>query len=521
MTAFPATLFAGKKFAVVGLGQNGRPAAVALRAMGAEVTAWDDSEATRSAASGLNLRDPREGEFDFDAIVLSPGIPHHLPKPHPIAVRAIAAGIPIVSDVELLYQAVRRAGSRARFVGITGTNGKSTTTALLAHVLKQAGWNAEAGANLGPAALSLPLLPDDGIYVLEMSSYMLERLDTVRFDAAAMLNLSVDHIDRHGDMTGYALAKRAIFARQTNGDLAVIGVEDAGSRGMAAWLDTRPAKVFRISGSGATDVPGCTPADVLCQAGVLCDASGPILRMAEAIALPGAHNAQNAAAAAAIASFLGVDRERIASGTASFPGLPHRQQRIVTVDGITFVNDSKATNADAAEVALICYDRLIWIAGGQGKEGGILPLVRHFHRIARAMLIGRDAPIFAATLTEHGVPFDMVETLDAAVPAAFAAAKREHAPVVLLSPAAASWDQFKSYEHRGERFTELARGLAAAGDADGAMSEHPRHGPARQGHRYRHDVASHGPIKPGHDEGKSAGQGAGADENIRQGGTTP
>jgi UDP-N-acetylmuramoylalanine--D-glutamate ligase len=517
MTAFPSTLFAGKKFAVVGLGQNGRPAAMALRAMGAEVIAWDDSETARAAASGLPLRDLREGELDFDAIVLSPGIPHCLPKPHPIAARAIAAGIPIVSDVELLYQAVRRAGSRARFVGITGTNGKSTTTALLAHVLKQAGRNAEAGANLGPAALSLPLLPDDGIYVLEMSSYMLERLASVRFDAAAMLNLSADHIDRHGDMAGYALAKRAIFDRQTNGDLAVIGVEDPGARAMAAWLDTRPAKVARVAGSG--------PADVFCQDGVLRDASGPILRLTAAVALPGAHNAQNAAAAAAIASFLGVPRHQIASGIASYAGLPHRQQRIVTIDGVTFVNDSKATNADAAERALICYDRLIWIAGGMGKEGGIVPLIPHFPRIARAMLIGRDAPIFAETLAAHGVPYDMVETLDAAVPAAFAAAKREHAPVVLLSPATASWDQFKSYEHRGERFAELARGLMPAGPTGdpaasvsrdpaasvshdgpasvsrGGPAAPPRHGPARPSHLTQHRAATGGPDEPGHDDG--------------------
>jgi UDP-N-acetylmuramoylalanine--D-glutamate ligase len=459
MTGFPATLFAGKKFAVVGLGANGRAAAAALREMGADVTAWDDSATARAAAADLKLRDLREGELNFDAVVLSPGIPHILPKPHPIAARAIAAGIPIVSDVELLFQAVRRAGSRARFVGITGTNGKSTTTALLAHILQQAGVTAAAGANLGPAALALPLLPDDGVYVLEMSSYMLERLETVRFDAAAMLNLSADHIDRHGDMAGYALAKRAVFDRQTGQDLAVIGVEDADSRAMAGWLDGRPARVTRVSGADATTVEGSPPADVFCRDGVLRDATSPILRMADALALPGAHNAQNAAAAAAMATFLGVPRQRIAAGIASYPGLPHRQQRIVTVDGVTFINDSKATNADAAERALICYDRLVWIAGGMAKEGGIVPLVPYFPRIARAMLIGRDAPIFARTLTEHGVKFDMVETLDAAVPAAFAAAKREHAPVVLLSPATASWDQFKSYEHRGDRFAELARGL--------------------------------------------------------------
>ena len=459
MTAFPTDLFASMRFAVIGLGQNGRPAAEALVSMGAEVIAWDDNEAARAAAPDLTLRDPRDGAFDFDAVVLSPGIPHRLPKPHPIAARAIAAGVPIVSDVELLYQATRRAGSRARFVGITGTNGKSTTTALLAHILTQAGVTAAAGANLGPAALSLPLLPDHGVYVLEMSSYMLERIHSVRFDAAAMLNLSADHIDRHGDMAGYALAKRAIFERQTERDLAVIGVEDADSRAMAGWLDTRPARVTRVSGGSGRGPEGPSYVDVFRSGEMLRDASGEILHMRDTLALPGAHNAQNAAAAFAMASFLGVSRDKIAAGIISYPGLPHRQQRIVTVDGVSFVNDSKATNADSAEKALICYDRLIWIAGGMGKEGGIVPLAQYFPRVARAMLIGRDAPIFAETLTQHGVPFDMVETLDAAVPAAFAAAKREGAPVVLLSPATASWDQFRSYEHRGERFAELARGL--------------------------------------------------------------
>jgi UDP-N-acetylmuramoylalanine--D-glutamate ligase len=495
MSVFSADLFAGQHYAVVGLGLNGRAAANALRAMGADVTAWDDSGTARAAASGVTLRDLRGGEFNFDAVVLSPGIPHRLPKPHPIAARAIGAGIPIVSDVELLYQAVRRSGSRARFVGITGTNGKSTTTALLAHILKQAGWNAEAGANLGPAALSLPLLPDDGVYVLEMSSYMLERLVTVRFDVAAMLNLSADHIDRHGDMEGYAMAKRAIFGRQTGADLAVIGDDDQGSRAMAAWLDERPARVVRVSGSATSGTTGPRPGDVFRQGGVLRDGFGPILHLGDAVALPGAHNAQNAAAAFAMASFLGLDRERIASGIASYPGLPHRQQRIVTVDGVTFINDSKATNADAVEVALICYDRLIWIAGGIGKEGGIVPLVPHFPRIARAILIGRDAPIFAETLAEHGVPFDMVETLDAAVPAAFAAAKHEHAPVVLLSPATASWDQFKSYEHRGERFGELARGLTVANGSDplGSFSRFGHHATPDAGE----SMSSHGERREG------------------------
>jgi len=436
MSTFAPTLFSGKRYAVVGLGKNGLPAALGLRAMGAEVTAWDDNPASRDAASGLDLRDPAEGKFDYDALVLSPGIPHRLPKPHPAAERAIAAGVPILSDVELLFQAVRASGSRARFAGITGTNGKSTTTALLAHLLDRAGVPVAAGANLGPAALSLPLLPHHGVYVLEMSSYMLERLASVRFDAAVMLNLSADHIDRHGDMAGYAMAKRAIFDRQRSEDVAVIGVDDPACRDIAAWLDTGPARVVRISGAENAFTLGA--------------------------ALPGAHNAQNAAAAIAVARCFGVSDDVIAAGLLSYPGLPHRQQRIVTVDGVTFINDSKATNADAAERALVCYDRLIWIAGGMAKQGGIEPLVPLFRRIAHALLIGRDAADLAATLTRHGVPFDMVGTLEAAVPAAFAAARSENSPIVLLSPACASFDQFTGYDRRGDRFAELAGALATA-----------------------------------------------------------
>jgi UDP-N-acetylmuramoylalanine--D-glutamate ligase len=433
MSTFPPDIFAGKRFAVVGLGKNGLPAARGLMAMGATVVAWDDKPEARAVASGVTLGDPSAGAFDFDALVLSPGIPHRLPSPHPAAERALREGVPILSDVELLFQAVRAAGSQARFAGITGTNGKSTTTALLAHILETAGVPVAAGANLGPAALSLPLLPHHGVYVLEMSSYMLERLATLRFDAAAMLNLSADHLERHGDMAGYALAKRAVFDRQRDADLAVIGVDDPGSVAMADGLAGRSARVVRISGDDRT-LP-----------------LGP--------ALPGRHNAQNAVAATAMARFLGVVDADIAQALLSFPGLPHRQQRIVTVDGVTFVNDSKATNADASERALICYDKVVWIAGGMAKEGGIEPLVPLFPRIARALLIGRDAPQFAETLTRHNVPFDSVGTLDDAVPAAFAAAKATGAPVVLLSPACASWDQFTGYDQRGDRFADIVRTL--------------------------------------------------------------
>jgi UDP-N-acetylmuramoylalanine--D-glutamate ligase len=454
MSAFPSDLFAGNRFCVVGLGKNGLPAARALTAMGADVAAWDDQPAARAAATGLTLRDPGAGDFAFDALVLSPGIPHALPMPHPAARRARAAGVPILCDVELLFQAVRKAGSSARFAGITGTNGKSTTTALLAHILAGAGRAVAAGANLGPAALSLPLLPDDGIYVLEMSSYMLERLDSVRFDAAVMLNLSADHIDRHGDMAGYAAAKRAVFDRQTGNDLAVIGIDDADSRMMAAWLRERPGRVVTVSGEAQ--------ADVCCDQGRLRDAAGPIVDLTQALALPGAHNAQNAAAAAAMAFSFGVSRADVAQGLLSYPGLPHRQQRVGTIGGVTFINDSKATNADSAARALVCHERMVWIAGGMQKEGGIAPLATFFPRVAQALLIGRDAPDFAATLAAHHVPHEIVGTLERAVPAALDAARRTGAPVVLLSPACASWDQFTGYDQRGERFAALVDDLRRA-----------------------------------------------------------
>jgi UDP-N-acetylmuramoylalanine--D-glutamate ligase len=463
MSAFPSDLFAGKRYYVVGLGKNGLPAVHALTAMGATVDAWDDNVPAREAAGGITLRDPTAddpmgGGLAYDALVLSPGIPHTLPHPHIAATRAREAGVPILSDVELLFQAVRKSGSRARFAGITGTNGKSTTTALLAHILEGAGRSVAAGANLGPAALSLPLLVDDGIYVLEMSSYMLERLDSVRFDAATMLNLSADHIERHGDMAGYSMAKRAIFDRQTPDDLAVIGIDDAGSRDMATWLRSRPARVVTVSGEGRADLWG---ADIWCDHTTLRDATGPIVDLAEARALPGAHNAQNAAAAAAMAFAFGVGRAEIAAGIQSYPGLPHRQQRVGDIDGIAFINDSKATNADSTARALVCHERIVWIAGGMEKEGGIVPLTEYFPRIAHALLIGRDAPGFAATLAAHHVPHEVVGTLENAVPAALAAARRTGAPVVLLSPACASWDQFTGYDQRGDRFAALVADLVA------------------------------------------------------------
>ena len=449
---FPANIFAGRRYAVVGLGRAGLATMRALSAMGALVNGWDDAGFARDAAEreGFLIADPAADIGDFDALILSPGIPHRLPEPHRIAHAARLAGTPILSDVELLYQAVRGAGSRARFVGITGTNGKSTTTALLAHILTEAGVPNAAGANLGPAALSLRLLPDHGVYVLEMSSYMLERLATTRFDAAVMLNLSADHLDRHGDMDGYATAKRQIFARQAPGDAAFVGIDDQASRAMLASLP------------GAHGISGVAAADTWCADGVLCDGQGGIVALSRAYALPGPHNAQNAAAAAALARTLGVARTQIAEGIISFPGLAHRQELVGTIDGVRFINDSKATNADATARALTCYERLVWIAGGIAKAGGIAPLVPYFPRVASAILIGRDGGKFADYLGAHGVAYQVAETLDRAVPAAFAAARALGADVVLLSPSCASFDQFSGFEARGARFAALVGLLADA-----------------------------------------------------------
>ncbi|WP_270938446.1 UDP-N-acetylmuramoyl-L-alanine--D-glutamate ligase, partial [Falsiroseomonas oryzae] len=406
--------FSGQRIAVVGLGRAGLPAAQRLAAWGAEVTAWDDGAPAREAAerAGLAVRDLAAGAFRFDALLLSPGIPHALPRPHPVAARATEAGVPILCDVEYLFRAVRAAGSGARFVGITGTNGKSTTTALVHHLLAGSGRVSEVGGNLGPAALGLNILGPGGTYTLEMSSYMLERLATIRFNTAVMLNLSADHLDRHGSMAGYAAAKAMIFARQRPEDLGVLGQDDALSAGMAGAVRSRLLPI-----SGLQPVAG----GIWAEGARLRDVAGEIADLRTAPALPGAHNAQNAAAAAAVALDAGLSRSEIAAGLASFPGLPHRQERVGTLGGVVFVNDSKATNADSAARALASYDRVVWIAGGIAKDGGIESLAPLFPRIARALLVGQDAPLLAATLAAHGVPHEVAGTLDAAVPAAAAA----------------------------------------------------------------------------------------------------
>jgi UDP-N-acetylmuramoylalanine--D-glutamate ligase len=437
--------FAGERIALVGLGKAGLPAAARLAEWGAAVTCWDDKLAGRDAAlaAGLRVADPALA-FDFDALLLSPGIPHVLPRVHPAAAAARAASKPILCDVEYLYRAVRASGSAARFVGITGTNGKSTTTALLHHMLVGAGREAVAGGNLGPAALAMPLLGHAGVYVLEMSSYSLERLASTRFDIAVLLNLSPDHIDRHGDMAGYAAAKAHVFDRQRPQDLAILGQDDTLTAATSVTARLVPISAQAPQHGG-----------IWAEGALLRDAAGVIADLTLARALPGAHNAQNAAAASAAALALGLTRAEVADGLLSYPGLPHRQELVADINGVRFINDSKATNADSAVRALASYGRVVWIAGGQAKADGIGPLAPFFPRIAHAVLIGEAAPAFAQVLAQAGVSHEILGTLDTALPVAAAAAFSGAAPVVLLSPACASWDQFTGFEQRGDRFRDL------------------------------------------------------------------
>ena len=452
------TLFEGRRYGVFGLGRSGAPVAARLASLGASVLAWDDDAAARDAA-GVPVAPLRTAD-GLDGLVLSPGIPHRGERAPAVAHDAIRRGVPILSDAVLLQDAVRRSGSRARFVGITGTNGKSTTAVLLRHLLETNGIEAVAGGNLGPPALALPLLGDDGVYVLEMSSYMLERVPGMRFEAAAMLNLSADHLDRHGDMDGYARAKRLVFANQADGDLALVGLDDAPSRALAG-------SIRRHVGISGTDRPDARWR--VTQAGTLLADTVPVADLGRARALPGAHNRQNATAAAAIASHLGVALDAIASPLLGFEGLAHRQKPVAAVDGITFVDDSKATNADAAARALAATPRCIWIAGGQAKAGGIETLAPLLAVVAEALLIGRDAAMLSDTLASHGVPHRIVGTLERAVPDAFEAARAHGVATVLLSPACASFDQFPDFEARGRRFAELAAALASK---DPATKDH-------------------------------------------------
>src|SRR6185437_680357 len=391
------TSFRGEKVAVLGLARSGAAAAEALQRGGAKVMAWDDAAAKReaAAAAGLPLVDLGKSDWrDVRALVISPGIPHTHPAPHTAAAQARAAGAEIIGDIELLA----RSCPKARYVGITGTNGKSTTTALLGHILATSGNKVAVGGNLGTPALALPALGADGIYVLEMSSYQLELTHRATFDVAVLLNVTPDHLDRHGGMAGYVEAKQRIFARQVKPQSAIIGIDDEISRDVLIHqAATGEQNVIKISGASRA-MGGVYAAD----GKLIDDFDGneePVLDLRRVPRLPGRHNGQNAAAAYAAARALGVPSAKIVAAIKSFPGLAHRQELVATIDGVTYVNDSKVTNADAVANALACYDAIYWIAGGVAKEGGIASLAPLFPRLRHAFLIGKASEEFAATLT--------------------------------------------------------------------------------------------------------------------------
>lgn len=463
----PITEYAGKDVAVYGLGRTGLSAAKALKAGGARVHAWDDNEETRAKAeaAGIALSDINKRDWQtFAALVLSPGIPYKYPQPHRLVRMAEMTGVPVIGDMELFARAVQALPERARpkIVGITGTNGKSTTTALIGHILKQAGRDVRVGGNIGTGVLDLAALHSNAVYVLEMSSYQLDLVKSLRCDVAVFMNLSPDHLDRHGGMDGYQAAKMRIFQNQTEKDVAVIGFDDVYTQSIAIGLSAKgPQKVVQIS-STYTLGKGISAVD-----GRLYDnQSGKaefVGKLDECPALLGRHNYQNAAAAYAACRALGLDPGTIMAGLRSFPGLAHRMEAVGEIDGIRFINDSKATNAQAAEQALRSFKNIYWIAGGVPKAEGIAPLAPLFPNITKAYLIGQAEDVFAATL--HGkVPSQVCGALDRAVEAAYRDAKAAGEPgaVVLLSPACASFDQFKDYEQRGDAFRRLVQGMMPA-----------------------------------------------------------
>jgi UDP-N-acetylmuramoylalanine--D-glutamate ligase len=443
------TAFRQQRVAVMGLARSGLVAAEALKRGGADVLAWDDNADKRAEATRRGLPVVDLASVDFAAVkalVLSPGIPSTFPKPHPVAARAQAAGIEVICDIELLARSQRD----ARFTGITGTNGKSTTTALLGHIVKEAGVTVQVGGNIGLPVLSLEALGRDGIYVLEMSSYQLELTKTLVFDVALLLNITPDHLDRHGGMDGYIAAKERIFAGQTTRQVSVVGIDDDICKSIAGKLDANGHRVVPISAEhvarGGVYVAGTNLID---------DIDGKqaaVLDLAILYRLPGRHNWQNVAAAFAAARCLGIAADIVVRAIASFPGLAHRQELVAAIAGARYINDSKATNADATEKALVCYDDILWIAGGVAKEGGINSLASYFPRIRHAFLIGEAAPVFAETLSGK-VPFTHSGDLATAVRQARAMAKQ--GSTVLLSPACASFDQFRDFEARGDAFRRL------------------------------------------------------------------
>ncbi|MFP5078175.1 UDP-N-acetylmuramoyl-L-alanine--D-glutamate ligase [Rhizobium sp. YIM 134829] len=454
----PVTSFKGQRVALFGLGGSGLATARALVAGGAEVLAWDDNaeSVAKAAAEGIGTADLRTVDWSgIAALILSPGVPLTHPQPHWSVLLASPLGVDIIGDIELFARERRAHAPDAPLICITGTNGKSTTTALIAHILKTSGRDTQLGGNIGTAVLTLAPLTPERFYVVECSSYQIDLAPSLHPSAGILLNLTPDHIDRHGTMENYAAVKaRLVLASET----AIVGDDDDFCRAIAADLETKDRRVLRISRDHRVPAGLYALGTILHESGDGGDAI--VTDLAGIETLRGSHNAQNAAAAIAACLAVGLSRDEILAGLSSFPGLKHRMQPIARRGAVTFVNDSKATNADAAAPALSSYDRIYWIAGGVAKEGGIEPLRPFFPKIAKAYLIGQAAEAFAATLGD-AVPFARSGTLEAAVAEAAADAEQAGEPAaVLLSPACASFDQYKNFEMRGDAFVGHVAGLA-------------------------------------------------------------
>ena len=460
----PVRGFEGTTVAVFGLARTGLAAARALIAGRAKVALWDENPAARAAAEaeGLPLVDLAKADWgDFAAIMLSPGVPLTHPAPHWTVEKARAEGVEIVGDIELFARTVNAAPEhkRPKIVAITGTNGKSTTTALIGHLCAEAGRDVRIGGNIGYGVLGLEDMHGGAVYVLELSSYQLDLTSSLRSDVAVLLNISPDHLERHGGMEGYVAAKRRILLNQGKGDTAVIGVDDPWGQQICTEITAANRRtIVPISASKAMS------RGVYALDGLLYDATGEraaeVADLKRARSLPGRHNWQNAAAAYAAAKGLGIDATEAAAHLMTFPGLAHRMETVGMLGRVRFVNDSKATNADAARQALQSYPKVYWIAGGQPKAGGIDSLSDLFGRISKAYLVGEAAPTFAEVL-KGKAPAVVSGTIEQATAQAYAdAAASGQDAIVLLSPACASFDQFADFEERGEAFRAAVQRLA-------------------------------------------------------------
>ncbi|MCY0147868.1 UDP-N-acetylmuramoyl-L-alanine--D-glutamate ligase [Hoeflea sp. G2-23] len=453
-----ASTFSGRKVALFGLGGSGLATAKSLVAGGAELTAWDDNPAQVEAAraAGIPVGDLRDINWSQQhTLVLSPGVPLTHPKPHWTVDLANMHAVEIIGDIEIFVRERRAHAPGSPFIAITGTNGKSTTTALIAHLISHSGRDAQLGGNIGTAVLTLDPPAAGRVHVVECSSYQIDLAPSLDPSAGLLLNLTPDHLDRHGSMQHYAEIKARLVAQS---DLAIIGVDDDWCRDIAARLEAEGRAVERISKT------------LPLMRGLYADGTrihladrGTVSLYVDLAGIPtlrGAHNAQNAAAAIAACRSAGLSDDEIRAGLATFPGLKHRMQPVARRGRVVFVNDSKATNAEAAAPALKSFEPIYWIAGGLAKEGGIAALEPYFPRIAKAYLIGEAAAGFAATIGAQA-PFEISGTLDNAVAAAArdAAADGAEMPAVLLSPACASFDQYRNFEVRGDAYVSLVAAL--------------------------------------------------------------